>query len=263
VQQLLQEFFNGKELCKSINPDEAVAYGAAVQAALLSEDIKNVPKLVLQDVTPLSLGRSIIGDIMSVVIPRNTCIPVKKTRPYFTVEDNQSHSLIEVYEGERTRASDNNLLGSFTLSGHTPAPRGHPLDVCFAIDENGILTVSAKENCSGKMNEITITNYKERLSAEEIKKLIREAENYHIEDMKFLRKAKAVNALDNYIYKMRNALKEEDISLKLSSREIKKIESAIVVATNLVDNKNAEIDVLENYLIGLESRMEPIMAMII
>jgi L1 cell adhesion molecule like protein len=230
----------------------------------LSDDIKNVPKLVLQDVTPLSLGTSIQGGIMSVVIPRNTCIPVKMTRSYVTTIDNQTSTLIEVYEGERTRAGDNNLLGSFRYSGISSGPRGSPFtNVCFAIDENGILTVSATNNASGNSNQITITNYKERLSAEEIKKLIQEAENYHIEDTKFLKKAKAVNALDNYIYKMRNALKKNDISLKLSSREIKKIESAIVVATNLVDNKNAEIDVLENYLIGLESRMEPIMAMII
>ncbi|PNX89179.1 heat shock protein, partial [Trifolium pratense] len=252
-----------KELCKSINPDEAVAYGAAVQAALLSDDIKNVPKLVLQDVTPLSLGRETIGDIMSVVIPRNTSIPVKKTGTFCTVEDNQSYSLIKVYEGERTRASDNNLLGSFTLSGHTLAPRGHPYDVCFAIDENGVLTVSATEKSTGKMNEITITNYKERMSAEEIKKLIKEAENYHIEDKKFLRKAKAVNALDEYIYKMKDSLMKKD-SLKLSSQEIGKIESAIVAATNLFDNQNVEVDVLENYLIGLKSRMDHIiMAMVI
>jgi L1 cell adhesion molecule like protein len=186
------------------------------------------------------------------------------TRSYVTTIDNQTSTLIEVYEGERTRAGDNNLLGSFRHSGISSGPRGSPFtNVCFAIDENGILTVSATNNASGNSNQITITNYKERLSAEEIKKLIQEAENYHIEDTKFLKKAKAVNALDNYIYKMRNALKKNDISLKLSSREIKKIESAIVVATNLIDNKNAEIDVLENYLIGLESRMEPILAMII
>ncbi|GAU47062.1 hypothetical protein TSUD_302640 [Trifolium subterraneum] len=260
VQQLLQEFFNGKELCKSINPDEAVAYGAAVQAALLSDDIKNVPMLVLQDVTPLSLGRSLKGDIMSVVIPRNTCIPVKKTKKYVTVKDNQTSSLIEVYEGERTRASDNNLLGSFLLSGHTPAPRGHPLDVCFAIDENGILTVSVTERSTGKMNEITITNYKERLSAEEIKNLIKEAENYHIEDKKFLRKAKAVYALDDYIYKMKNALKKKDVNIKLTLEEIEKIKSAIAVATGLLsdNNQQVEADVLEDHLKWLESRMEPI-----
>ncbi|XP_045805424.1 heat shock cognate 70 kDa protein-like [Trifolium pratense] len=260
VQQLLQDFFNGKELCKNINPDEAVAYGAAVQAALLSEDVKNVPKLVLQDVTPLSLGRKVVGDIMAVVIPRNTSIPVKKTGQFCTGVDNQTRSLIEVYEGERTRASDNNLLGSFYLSGHTAAPRGHPVDVCFAIDENGILTVSATNNASGNSNQITITNYKERLSSEEIKKLIKEAENYHIEDKKFLRKAKAVNALDEYIYKMKISLQKEDVNMKLSSEEIGNIESAITVATNLlsVNHQQVEADVLEDHLKGLESRMEQI-----
>jgi len=171
VQQLLQDFFKGKELCKSINPDEAVAYGAAIQAALLSEDIKNVPKLVLQDVTPLSLGRRVKGDIMHVVIPRNPCIPVKKIKRYLTTEDNQLCDLIKVYEGERTRDSDNNLLGSFEIVGIPPAPRGsHASEVCFSfsIDENGILTVSAKNNTSGTSNEITITLSHERLSSEEI-----------------------------------------------------------------------------------------------
>ena len=262
VRQLLQEFFNGKELCKSINPDEAVAYGAAVQAALLSEGVNNVPKLVLQDVTPLSLGKEVKGDIMSVVIPRNACIPVNKTQAYVTVSDNQSSSLINVYEGERTKASDNNLLGSFILSGIPPAPRGHPYDVCFTIDENAILTVSAKERTTGKMNEITITNYKDRLSTEEIKKLIKEAENYRVEDKKFQTKAKAVNALDDYIYKMRNALKAKDINTMLSTEEIEKIESAIAVATNLrsENNEQVKIDVLVDHLKELKSRMEHIIA---
>ncbi|CAL5184224.1 unnamed protein product [Lathyrus oleraceus] len=263
VQQLLQDFFKGKELCMSINPDEAVAYGAAVQAALLSEDVKNVPKLVLQDVTPLSLGRLIHGDIMNVVIPKNTCIPVNRTRSYIRVQDNQTSDLIEVYEGERTRASDNNLLGSFTLSGIPPAPRGsHISNVCFAINENGILTVSANNNVSGVLNAITITSHRDRLSSEEIKKLIQEAEKYHIEDKKFLRKAEAVNALDDYIYKMTNTLKKKDINLKLSSQEIQQIEDAIAVAKNLVDenNKLVEIEVLEDHLEGLESRMNHIIA---
>ncbi|XP_058728027.1 heat shock cognate 70 kDa protein-like [Vicia villosa] len=250
VQQLLQEFFNGKELCKSINPDEAVAYGAAVQAALLSGDVKNVPKLVLQDVTPLSLGTSEIGDIMSVVIPRNTCIPVKNTRKYVTVKDNVSSFLIEVYEGERIRDVDNNLLGSFTLSVHTPAPRGHPYDVCFSVDENGILTVSATEN---------------RMSAEEINKSIKEAENYLIEDKKFLRRANAVNALDDYIYKMRNALMKKDIDTMLSSDEIEFIQYSISATTNLIDEnkQKVEIDVLENHLKGLKITMEDTIAKIV
>jgi len=161
-------------LCNSINRDEAVAYGAAVQAALLSEDVKNVPKLVLQDITPLSLGRELFGGIMDVVIPRNTCIPVKKTKPYITTRDNQSYDLIEIYEGERTRASDNNLIGSFHLYGIPLAPHGSDLsEVCFAIDENGILTISAKNNASGSSDVLTITNHKERLSSLEIKKLTR------------------------------------------------------------------------------------------
>ncbi|XP_058728028.1 heat shock cognate 70 kDa protein-like [Vicia villosa] len=263
VQQLLQEFFNGKELCKSINPDEAAAYGAAVQAALLSEGVMTVPKLVVQDVTPLSLGKSVIGDIMSVVIPRNTCVPVKKTKSYYSTEDNQRIHNIKVYEGERTRASDNNLLGSFTLSGIPPAPRGSIIsNVCFGIDENGILTVSANNNVSGVSSMITITNHRDRLSSEEIKKLIQEAENYQNEDKKFLRKAKAMNALDFYIYKMRNALKKEDINQKLSSQEIEIIESTIAVITNLIDenNQEVEIDVLEDHLKGLKSTMEDILA---
>ncbi|KEH36755.1 putative Heat shock protein 70 family [Medicago truncatula] len=263
VHQLLKDFFNGKDLCKSINPDEAVAYGAAVQAALLSGGVKNAPKLVLQDVTPLSLGRGVIGDIMDVVIPRNTCIPVNKTRPYVTTKDNQISANINVYEGERARASDNNLLGCFNLFGIPPAPCGSPSsNVCFAIDENGILTVSAKNNASGSSNKITITNHKERLSSEDIKKLIQEAEKYRIEDKKFLRKAKAVNVLDDYIYKMGTALKKNDINLKLSSEEIEKIESTIAKATNLIDenNQQVEIDVLEDHVEGLKSWMEYIIA---
>ncbi|XP_058728029.1 heat shock cognate 70 kDa protein-like [Vicia villosa] len=263
VQQLLQDFFKGKELCMSINPDEAVAYGAAVQAALLSEGVTNVPKLVLQDVTPLSLGTSLIGDIMNVVIPKNTCIPVNKTKVYGTSVDNQTSTLIKVYEGERTKASDNNLLGYFILHGIPPAPRGSPSSVvCFDIDENGILTVSAKNNASGSSNKITITNHKERLSSEEVKKLIQEAEKYQIEDKKFLRRATVVNALDYYIYKMSKALEKEDIDTKLSSEEIEKIKSTIAVTTNLVDENNhvVEIDDLEDHLKKLESGMEQIIA---
>jgi len=171
VQELLCNFFNGKDLCKSINPDEAVAHGAAVQAAVLSEDIKNVAKLVLRDVTPLSLGISVNEDTMDVVIPRNTSIPVKKTKGYYTAKDNHRHVAINVYEGERTRVTDNNLLGSFILYCLPDTPRAHPLDVCFTIDENGILNVSAMEKSTGT-NEITITNDNERLSREEINKMI-------------------------------------------------------------------------------------------
>jgi len=243
VQQLLQEFFKGKDLCKSINPDEAVAYGAAVQAALLSEGFKNVPNLVLLDVAPLSLGISLKGDIMDVVITRNTNIPINKTKVYETTVDNQAVVAINVCEGERSRASDNNLLGFFCLFGLPYAPRGHPFEVCFSIDENGILIVSANEKSTGSKNEITITNDKERLSSKEIKEMIIEAENYRVEDEKFLRKANVMNALDYF-----------DINLRLSSQENDKINSAITNATHLLEsNQHSEIDVLENHLKELES----------
>ncbi|WVY93350.1 hypothetical protein V8G54_032438 [Vigna mungo] len=250
VQELLQEFFEGKDLCKSINPDEAVACGAAVQAALLSVGIKNVPDMVLLDVTPLSLGTDVIGDMMSVMIPKNTAIPVKRTQPYFTTVDNQSSVKIEVYEGERTRASDNNLLGSFTLSGLPPAPMGHPFNVCFAIDENGILSVSAKEKKTGICNKIIINNDIGRLSTEEIYRMIQEAKEYKVEDMKFLRKAEAMNDIDYYAYKIKKALEKENFSSKLCSEDRKKISSAVTKATELRDGdeQEEEIDVLEDHL---------------
>ncbi|KAK2415000.1 heat shock cognate 70 kDa protein [Trifolium repens] len=263
VQQLLGDFFKGKDLCKSINPDEAVAFGAAVQAALLSDGIKNAPNLVLIDVTPLSLGLKINHDCMKVVIPRNTSLPVKKTKQYITCKDNQSSVLIRVYEGERTRASDNNMLGSFSLSGLFPAPCGHLIGVCFAIDENGILTVSAKEVSTDKTNEIIITNYRERLSTEEIKKLIEEAENYHAEDEKFQQMAKVKSALDFCVYKIETALKEQNINLELSTAENKKINVAIRMAKKLVDeNDLREVDLLEDHLEKLESMFEDIAAKI-
>ncbi|KAJ1443172.1 Heat shock protein 70 family [Sesbania bispinosa] len=235
VQQLLEEFFIGKDLCKSIDPDEAVAYGAV--AVLLSDDIKNVPNLVLLDVTPLSLGISIRGDVMSVVIPRNTTIPVKKTKEYVTVEDNQTSVLIEVYEGERARASDNNLLGSFLLSGIPPAPRGHPHDVCFAIDENGILNVSAMEKTTGNSNEITIINDKERLSTEEIERLIQEAENYSSEDKDFKEKANAMNALDDYLHDMKKVMQDKCVSSRLTPMDKIKINDAFIKGKSLIDNE--------------------------
>jgi L1 cell adhesion molecule like protein len=259
VQDLLQDFFKGKDLCKSINLDEAVAYGAAVQAAILSEGFNNVPNLVLRDVTPLSLGIAInVEDVMDVVIPRNTSVPVKKTEQYSTVYDNQCSALIKVYEGERARAADNNLLGSFSLSCLLGAPRGNLLDVSFSIDENGILTVSAKEISSGNMNEITISNDKERLSTFEIKKMIEEAETYHVEDKKFLRKAEVISALDSCVYNIKNALKKKDVYSMLTPQESEKINNAITVAMNLLDknNQEKEIDVLEGHLKQLDSMFE-------
>ncbi|MCH82378.1 heat-shock protein [Trifolium medium] len=193
VQTLLQNFFSGKDIFKSINPDEAVAYGAAVQAALLSGGIKTVPNMTLEDVIPLSLGTSLRGDIMDIVIPRNTCIPVKKTKIYVTAYDNQCSVLNEVYEGERIIASENNLLGFFNLSIPC-SPRGLPHKVCFEIDADGILNVSCEDETSGNKKDITITNENGRLSTVEIQRMIQEAENFKAEDMKFKEKVNAINA---------------------------------------------------------------------
>ncbi|XP_029130027.1 probable mediator of RNA polymerase II transcription subunit 37c [Cajanus cajan] len=259
VQQLLQAFFNGKDLCKSINPDEAVAYGAAVKAALLSKCFKNVPDLVLLDVTPLSLGVSVKGDLMSVVVPRNTSIPRKMKQEFRTSVDNQSLARIMVYEGERTRASDNNLLGSFVLSGFPPAPRGHPLYVSFSIDENGILSVSAEEKTTVNKNEITIINdNKDRLSAKEIERMIQEAKFYEAEDREFLKKANTKYDLDDCVYRSRNVLKKVCIRSIVRPKEKEDLRSAINRATDLLDEENEQYDiaVFEACLKELESSLE-------
>ncbi|KAK2377930.1 heat shock cognate 70 kDa protein [Trifolium repens] len=198
VQQLLRDFFNGKELCKSINPDEAVAYGAALQAAILNhEENEKVKDLTLVDVTPLSLGVETVGGVMTVLIPKNCSLPYKQEQVFSTYSDNQLSVLIRVYEGERTRSRDNNLLGKFELSGILPAPKGVPkIEVCFTIDVNGIMTVSAEDRGTGKKNNITITNDKGRLSKEEIEKMVQEAEKYKVEDEEHKKNVEAKIALE-------------------------------------------------------------------
>ncbi|CAI8612059.1 unnamed protein product [Vicia faba] len=260
VKQLLQDFFKGKELCKSINPDEAVAYGAAVQAALLSDGFKNVPGIVLQDVTPLSLGVEINGDLMDVVIPRNTSIPVRKTNTYFTVEDNQCIIPVKVYEGERIRASDNNLLGLFDFSV-PPAPRRSlPIKTCFSLDEDGILNVSAEEETSGNKKDITITNENGRLSREEIERMIQEAEFFKAQDMKFKKKAKAINALDDYLYHVRKVMKDDCVSSKLTAVDKVKINSTMIKGKSLIDGNQQEgTSVFVDLLKELESIFESAM----
>ncbi|KAJ9549321.1 hypothetical protein OSB04_021864 [Centaurea solstitialis] len=245
VQRMLQNFFDGKELCKTINPDEAVAYGAAVLAANMSGKGNHMVKdLVLVDVTPLSLGLEAIGEVMFVVIPRNTPIPVTMEKRWFTRHDNQSFFRFKIYQGERSRSTDNSLLGEFTLSNLPLAPRGVTnANVRFSIDANGILEVSAKQPMTGESNSITITNNNGRLTKEEIEKMLEDAERYKYEDEEFKKKAKAYDALEDYVYEMKTKSKDPNIRKRVSHS--KKMDDVVEEAMQWLEiNKFADIDVI-------------------
>ena len=258
IQKMLSEFFNGKELCKSVNQDEAVAYGAAVQAALLTGDTSDsINQLLLIDVAPLSIGIETAGSVMTVMIPRNTSIPASKTQTFSTYVDNQPSVLIQVFEGERSLTKDNHLLGKFDLGGIPPAPRGVPqIEVSFDFDANGILSVSACEKSSGKKEKITITNNKDRLTAAQIDEMIKDAEKFREEDKRNLVRIDTRNKLESHVFEGKKQIENPEIKAKMSEEDVREITAFLNDTQSWLEaNREASIEELESKMKECEAMM--------